>query len=139
MRLSQQRLDALASERGLKMTPQRRAIVEYLERAFHHPTADDVFVAVNERFPLTSRATVYNTLNLLKEASLVREISRDGVVRFDPNLDPHHHFVCRKCGKVEDLAWDAVPPIDVATIPGDQRVESFDLTLHGLCGACEPE
>ena len=137
MRTSKEQLESLAIERGLKMTPQRRAIVEYLENAFHHPTADEVFVAVNAQFPLTSRATVYNTLNLLKEASLVREIARDGVVRFDPNLDEHHHFICRKCGRVEDLPWDAIPPIDVTSLEGQQRVESFDITLHGVCAGCE--
>ena len=119
------------------MTPQRRAIVEYLENAFHHPTADEVFVAVNAQFPLTSRATVYNTLNLLKEASLIREIARAGVVRFDPNLSEHHHFICRKCGRVEDLPWDAIAPIDVSSLLRDQRVESFDVTLHGVCSQCE--
>ena len=129
---------SMTQERGLKMTPQRRAIVEYLEHAFHHPTADDVFVAVNAQFPLTSRATVYNTLNLLKEASLVREIARDGVVRFDPNLDEHHHFICRKCGRVEDLPWDAIPPINVTALPGQQRVETFDITLYGVCAGCQP-
>lgn len=137
MRTSKEQLESLAIERGLKMTPQRRAIVEYLEKAFHHPTADEVFVAVNAQFPLTSRATVYNTLNLLKDMSLVREIARDGVVRFDPNLDEHHHFICRKCGCVEDLPWDAIPPIDMTSIEGQQRVESFDLTLHGVCASCE--
>lgn len=136
MRLSREQLESVAIERGFKMTPQRRAIVEYLEQAFHHPTADEVFVAVNAQFPLTSRATVYNTLNLLKEASLVREIARDGVVRFDPNLDEHHHFICRKCGRVEDLPWEAIPPIDLSVLHGDQRVESFDLTLHGVCAKC---
>jgi Fur family peroxide stress response transcriptional regulator len=138
MRTSQEQLESLAVERGLKMTPQRRAIVEYLEKAFHHPTADEVFVAVNSQFPLTSRATVYNTLNLLKEASLVREIARDGVVRFDPNLDEHHHFICRTCGRVEDLPWDAIPPIDVTSLEGRQRVESFDITLYGVCAGCQP-
>jgi Fe2+ or Zn2+ uptake regulation protein len=137
MRTSKEQLESLAVERGLKMTPQRRAIVEYLEKAFHHPTADEVFVAVNAQFPLTSRATVYNTLNLLKEASLVREIARDGVVRFDPNLDEHHHFICRKCGRVEDLCWDVSSPIDVRALDGPQRVESIDVTLYGVCGACD--
>jgi Fur family transcriptional regulator, peroxide stress response regulator len=135
MRLSKQQLEDLAVDRGLKMTPQRRAIVEFLERAYHHPTAEDVFVAVNERFPLTSRATVYNTLNLLKQASLVREITRDGVVRFDPNLSEHHHFICRACGVVEDLPWEAVQPPDVSALA--QRIESVDITLYGLCTACQ--
>ena len=137
MRLSQQKVRTLAAERGLKLTPQRRAIVECLEGAFNHPTAEEVFVAVNRRFPLTSRATVYNTLHLLKEADLIREIARDGVVHFDPNLGPHHHFICRACGKVEDLPWDVVKPINLSEVAGQQRVESFDVTFQGVCATCD--
>jgi Fe2+ or Zn2+ uptake regulation protein len=136
MRLSRQQLDALAVERGLKTTPQRRAIVDYLEHAFNHPTAEEVFAAVNAQFPRTSRATVYNTLNLLKDASLVREIARDGVVRFDPNLSPHHHLICRICGRVEDLPWESIPELDVSALGAEQRIESFEITLHGVCASC---
>src|SRR5438093_10477299 len=124
MRLTRQHIETLAAERGLKLTPQRRAIVEFLAGALHHPSAEDVVVAVNSRFPLTSRATVYNTLKLLKDASLVRELSRDGVVRYDPNLDRHHHFICRGCGRVEDLPWESVQPLDTSTMEGDRTIQS---------------
>jgi Fe2+ or Zn2+ uptake regulation protein len=59
---------------GLKMTPQRRAIVEYLQTCTDHPTADEVLTAVNDKFPMTSRPTVYNTLNWLKGSGLVNEV-----------------------------------------------------------------
>ena len=52
---------------GWKMTPQRIAIVEYVSNSLHHPTAEDICIHVNERFPMTSRATVYNTLHLLRD------------------------------------------------------------------------
>jgi Fe2+ or Zn2+ uptake regulation protein len=118
------------------MTPQRRAIVECLERSPHHPTADEVFSAVNRRFPMTSRATVYNTLNLLTGAGLLREIRKDGNVRYDPNLGPHHHFVCRGCGAIEDVAWEALPPLALDELPGRGRADSYEVTLFGLCGRC---
>ena len=85
----------------------------------------------------TSKFTFQEQFQVLKDVSLVREIARDGVVRFDPNLDEHHHFICRKCGRVEDLPWDAIPPIDVKALEGQQRVESFDITLYGVCAGCE--
>lgn len=134
--MSPQQLDALARARHLKITPQRRAIVEYLASTEHHPTPEEILSAVNRRFPLTSRATVYNTLSLLKESGLIREVFLAGVLRFDSNLGPHHHFVCRRCGRVEDIRWEAVKPFPVGELPGKQVVDSFEITLRGLCAAC---
>ncbi len=136
-RLTTAHLKDLAASRGFKLTPQRRAIVDYLHSAHHHPSAEEVLHAINRRFPMTSRATVYNTLNMLKDEGLVLEVFEDGVSRFDPNLAPHHHFVCRNCGAVEDIDWDAIPAIEDVTLPGRQSVETFAVTFRGLCSACQ--
>lgn len=135
-RLSTTAVVNLIRAQGLKLTPQRLAIVEYLQRCEHHPTADDVLEAVNEKFRMTSRATVYNTLHWLTENGWLAEIYEGGVARFDPNLEPHHHFVCRRCGRVEDVDYDAVAPQPQCTLPGRHVVESFELTLRGLCASC---
>lgn len=130
-------VEAMVTERGLKMTPQRRAIVQYLQTAKHHPTADEVLGAVNRKFPMTSRATVYNTLNWLKEAGMIREVFEGGSVHYDPMTSPHHHFVCRKCGKVEDVEWEAFGDLKPAcALPGRQTIESCEVTLRGLCAKC---
>lgn len=136
-RLTAAHLEELSGSRGFKLTPQRRAIVDYLQTAHHHPSAEEVLQAINRRFPTTSRATVYNTLNMLKDEGLVREVFEDGVSRFDPNLSPHHHFVCRVCGAVEDIDWEAIPAIGAVRLPGLQRVETFAVTFRGLCSACQ--
>ncbi len=139
MKLTQQGLEELIQTHGLKMTPQRRAIVECLEAAHHHPTAEEVFSVVNSRFPMTSRATVYNTLHLLKEAHLVQEVFENGVSRFDPNLTHHHHFICRQCGKVEDLEETGA---DATPLPPELNgliVETVEMTFRGLCAECAPE
>ncbi|OYT70193.1 MAG: transcriptional repressor [Chloracidobacterium sp. CP2_5A] len=135
-RLATQDVTDLIRARGLKLTPQRLAIVEYLQACSGHPTAEDVWKAVNAKFPMASRATVYNTLNWLRESELLSEIQQDGVARFDPNLDPHHHFVCRACGRVEDVDYDAVAPWPQCTLPDRHVIEGFDLTLRGLCANC---
>jgi Fur family peroxide stress response transcriptional regulator len=121
----------------LKMTPQRRAIIEYLESAIHHPTAEEVFRAVNEKFPMTSRATVYNTLNWLKGGGLVREVYEGGVVRFDPNTSDHHHFVCRKCGRVEDVENEIIGSYQLEPLLGNHTVENFEIILRGICADCQ--
>jgi Fur family peroxide stress response transcriptional regulator len=135
-RLTAQEVIALIRTRGLKLTPQRLAIVEYLQQCTHHPTAEEVLAAVNARFPMASRATVYNTLNWLRENGHLMEIHEGGVMRFDPNLEPHHHFVCRQCGRVEDVESELVGPWPQCTLPGRHVIEGFDLTLRGLCASC---
>jgi len=135
-RLNQDAVETMAKTRGRKMTPQRRMIVDYLQSATDHPTADDVLKAVNDRYPLTSRATVYNTLNWLKEAGMVREVFEGGDMRFDPNTGQHHHFVCRGCGRIEDVDCDLVGEVRFCPLPGKQEVEVYEVTLRGLCGEC---
>jgi Fur family ferric uptake transcriptional regulator/Fur family peroxide stress response transcriptional regulator len=118
------------------MTPQRRAIVGFLGAAAHHPTVEEVFAAVNRRFPTTSRATVYNTLNLLRESGLLKELFKDGAIRFDSRLGPHHHFICRRCGRLEDIDSEAVQAFPLGELPGRQSVDTIEITLRGLCAAC---
>jgi Fur family transcriptional regulator, peroxide stress response regulator len=120
----------------LKMTPQRRAIIEYLQSAIHHPTAEEVLRAVNEKFPMTSRATVYNTLNWLKGEGMVREVYEGGIVRFDPNTSDHHHFVCRICGRVEDVESEMIGSYQFNPSLGNHTVENFEIILRGICSDC---
>lgn len=81
---------------------------------------------------MTSRATVYNTLSLLKESGLIREVFLGGILRFDSNLGPHHQFVCRRYGKVEDVRGETVPPFPLGELPGKQAEESIEITLPEL-------
>ncbi len=135
-RLDRKTVEMMVASYGLKMTPQRRAIVDYLESAHHHPTADEVQSAVNRQFPMTSRATVYNTLNWLSEAGLISEVREGAQVRFDPNTSHHHHFICRRCGSVEDVECDLIQNVQVCSLPLGQKVESFEVTLRGVCADC---
>lgn len=138
-RLHTKSVETMVGANGLKMTPQRRAIVEFLQSATTHPTADEVLRAVNDKFPMTSRATVYNTLNWLKESGMVCEVFEGGMVRYDPNTSNHHHFVCRSCGKVEDVGAEMIGAIEldqVAALLGNQKVENYEVTLRGLCADC---
>ena len=113
-------------------------MLDYLVQRGDHPTAEQISLDLNRRFPRASRATVYNTLNALRDAGLVHEVYiDDAVARYDANIEPHHHFVCRACGKLEDISVDALgaqkpPP---APAPG-YRVETVEVVLRGLCAAC---
>lgn len=127
----------MARERGLKMTPQRRAIVEYLQNAEHHPTLMEVMDSVNDLFPMTSRATVYNTVNWLKEAGMLREIFVAGATRLDPNCGRHHHFICRQCSRVEDIGFDLIDDPGICSMPSHHTIEDFEITIRGLCANCQ--
>ena len=107
--------------------------------ARHHPTVDEIFGVVNSRFPMTSKATVYNTLNLLKDAHLVQEVFEDGVSRFDPNLAHHHHFICRACGKVEDVDDAVAAQVPSPPMLPNVTVEEIEMTFRGLCAACSEQ
>src|SRR3954464_7482392 len=95
---------------GLRSTPQRYAVMAFLMEQAGHPTAAEIFEAVNRIDPRSSRATIYNNLRDLVQAGLVREVAVEGrAARFDVKHAPHHHFICDRCGKVEDVEWYDVP------------------------------
>ncbi len=121
---------------GLKMTPQRLAILEYLEGNTSHPSAEEIFRYVEEKFPSMSFATVYNTLEALKERGLVRELSIEpGKKRFDPNTSPHHHFICERCHRVFDIFvdFDFELPEEYKS---QFKITSSEIVFRGICKEC---
>jgi Fur family peroxide stress response transcriptional regulator len=123
---------------GLKLTPQRYAVLDFLVRSREHPTADQISAALNRRFPRASRATVYNTLNALRDAGLVHEVYMDdAVARFDANLDEHHHFVCRVCDKLEDVPVEAIGELPTYKVWRGYKVENYEIVMRGVCAACQ--
>jgi len=89
---------------GLKLTPQRMAIVRELAADPTHPTAQELYERLRSSMPTMSFATVYNTLDALAAAGLCAALSlAPGPARFDPNMAAHHHAVCDRCGLVRDV------------------------------------
>jgi Fur family peroxide stress response transcriptional regulator len=122
---------------GLRCTPQRRDVLEYLARKPIHATADEIFEALNRRDPRVSRATVYNCLRDLAQTGLVRQAPGEGkAARFDANLHRHHHFVCDRCSAVEDIEWFDIPVSSWKAAAGERRVREPEVVLHGVCARC---
>ena len=122
---------------GLRSTAQRRAVLRFLSDRPVHATADEIFVAVNRTDPRASRATVYNNLKAMQGAGLVREVvSKGKAARFDVNFHRHHHFVCDRCGAIEDIEWFDLPAA-AGGVLGTRRVRDFDVVFRGLCGSCQ--
>lgn len=124
---------------GLKLTPQRMAIVRELANDCTHPTAQELFERLRPAFPTMSFATVYNTLDALAKLKLVGSLRLGSAVRFDPNTTPHHHVVCDACGVVVDLPAPSMPSHSVKR--SVERASGFEIraeerTYRGLCGRC---
>ena len=123
---------------GLRSTPQRHAVMAFLMEQKGHPTAAEIFAAVNRLDPRSSRATIYNNLRALVQAGLVREVAVEGrAARFDAKGARHHHFICDRCDNVEDLDWYEVPRPVPASL-GKRVVRECELIFRGLCSQCAP-
>jgi Fur family peroxide stress response transcriptional regulator len=123
---------------GLRCTPQRFGVMAFLMEHNGHPTAVEIFEAVNRLDPRSSKATTYNNLRDLVQAGLVREVAVEGrSARFDAKGLRHHHFVCDRCGKVEDMEWYDVP-MPASDVLGKRVLRECELNIRGLCAKCAP-
>jgi Fur family transcriptional regulator, peroxide stress response regulator len=121
---------------GLRCTPQRYAVMSFLMDCNSHPTAAEIFEAVNRVDPRSSRATTYNNLRDLVQAGLVREVAVEGrAARFDARGMRHHHFICDCCGDVQDMEWYDVPRPAPGSL-GKRILRECELILRGLCAKC---
>ncbi len=136
-------MDAAAVKRslegsGLRCTQQRYAVMAFLTEHTGHPTAAEIFEAVNRMDPRSSRATTYNNLRDLVQAGLVREVAVEGrAARFDAKGTRHHHFICDRCGNVEDMEWYDVPKPASGSL-GKRILRECELIVRGLCARCAP-
>jgi|SRR5699024_7944452 len=123
---------------GVRITPQRHAVLEYLLTSMTHPTADDIYKALESKFPSMSVATVYNNLRILKELGLVKELTYgDDSSRFDSNIADHYHIICEECGKIVDFHYPTLDEIESLA----EKVSGFEIRhhrmeLYGKCDSC---
>jgi Fur family peroxide stress response transcriptional regulator len=123
-------------DRMFKMTPQRAAIIEFLEGNTSHPSAEDIYKAILEKYPMVSFTTVYNTLETLRGMGRVWELNIDETrKRYDPNTHLHHHMICTGCKAIVDIHVDF--PLDLP----DEITEGFQVTgrhieFYGQCPKC---
>ena len=130
-------LDTLKTA-SVRITPQRHAILEYLIQCMTHPTADDIYKALEGKFPNMSVATVYNNLRVFREAGLVKELTYgDSASRFDFVTNDHYHMICEGCGKIVDFHYPGLNEVEhfASQVTGFQ-VNSHRLEVYGSCPDC---
>lgn len=121
-----------------KFSRQREAIKDYLMQCKNHPTADTIYANIRNEIPNISLGTVYRNLNLLVQNSEVIKLSsKDGKDRYDANLEDHYHFICDKCGCIEDVFVENL--IDVETVSkfnNNFKISSYEINFMGICEKC---
>jgi len=134
-----ERLAEVVKAAGVKLTHQRLEIFKELAGTDAHPDAETLFRAVQKRVPTVSLDTVYRTLWLLHDLGLVTTLGPGGAgVRFDANLDRHHHYVCVACGLVRDFQSDALDALRIpASVKDLGSVEGAQVEVRGLCTRCQ--
>ncbi len=136
-----ERFQAACRKSGVKVTHQRLEIFREIAASLKHPDAESVFRGVQARIPTVSLDTVYRTLWLLDGLGLITTLGpRRESVRFDPNLERHHHYVCVQCGLAKDFEC---AELDVLAIPSSVKkfgsVKATHVEVRGLCAACAKE
>ena len=137
-RQQQDHLKQICDEAGIKLTHQRLEIFREMMTATDHPSAELIHRRLQKKMPTVAIDTVYRTLATFDELGIVKKLHVMGErALFDANLTQHHHFVCTRCKRVEDIYW---PEFDESMIPDKAgqigTIQSRHLELRGICNQC---
>lgn len=122
---------------GIKLTPQRMAILNYLQDNKSHPSAEDIYKIVSRKFPTMSFATVYNSLETLKKKGCIQELTIDPCKkRYDPDTSLHHHLICTECNEIVDIFKKFNLNLTEQMKNGFQ-LKGNHVEFYGLCNNCQ--
>lgn len=125
----------LLKKNNLTITPQRIMILKYLNTHKMHPTADEIYSSLKKNIPSLSKTTVYNSLDILKKYGLIQALSICGLEkRYDFKNDMHHHFLCKKCGRIIDINIKC-PNIN-KTLEQGHKINEVHGYFKGICKNC---
>lgn len=124
---------------GVRITPQRHAILQHLIESMSHPTADEIYKALEVKFPNMSVATVYNNLRVFKNAGLIKELTYgDSSSRFDFATTDHYHIICDTCGKIVDFSYPGLDEVEtLAEHVTGFHVGEHRMEVYGTCPECQ--
>jgi len=124
---------------SIRLTRQREAVLNVVQQADKHLTAQEIYDRVRQQVPGIAYATVYNALSYLTQAGLIQLVNvGNGPALYDQNVDRHDHLVCRNCGKVLDYAFhDLEQALDQVAKATGFRIERAEALFVGLCPDCQ--
>ena len=128
----------MSKKKRIRMTRQRRIILEELRKLHSHPTADQVYDTVRKRMPRISLGTVYRNLEILSQWGLAQKLDLAGAPRrFDGSTEEHYHVRCVRCGEVEDVPIEPLGDLeDSIRSNTDFEIIGHRLNFLGFCPAC---
>lgn len=126
-------------EHKIIITPQRNAIITLLANSTSHPTVENIYEELLPQYPSMSMATVYNTIKMLKEHNMIKEIHVDEPsIHYDFNVEEHYHVVCKSCGKIVDVSVPLEETFgETFENKSGFKIDTYDLKLKGLCRECQ--
>jgi Fur family peroxide stress response transcriptional regulator len=134
-------ITSLLRDKGFKVTPQRLAIYNMLSSTKSHPNAEMIFSELQEMYPTMSLATVYKTMEILKEIGLVQVLNAgEDSFRYDAITTNHPHVRCTECGQVEDVhGIDIDAFVDQVSQGTNYKIMGQQFYFHGICPNCQPK
>jgi len=122
-----------------RMTKQRKVVYDVLMAERNHPTASEVFMRAKHAMPSISLATVYNCLETMTQAGLVKQVNVDREAsRYCPNLRPHAHFYCSECHEIMDIDLRFQPGVLAPwTLPEGSKIDHLEVSMKGVCSHCQ--
>jgi Fur family ferric uptake transcriptional regulator len=127
-----------ANRAGLRMTRQRKVILEELQHMMTHPSAEEVYDVVRKRLHRISLGTVYRNLEILSELGEITKLEFGGTIkRFDPNPEDHYHIRCSLCDKVVDAPMALLDHVEAHLSKKTEfKIIGHRLEFYGLCPEC---
>ncbi|HXK49967.1 MAG TPA: Fur family transcriptional regulator [Clostridiales bacterium] len=126
----------LLKEKGLKVTQHRLEIMKYLDHNRTHPSLEQVYIYMKEKFPSISKMTVYNVIDSLIENKIINSMRfvNSTELHVDFDMDTHFHFICSKCGQIYDI--DSEFDMDHILKNGGHEAEDYNVNIYGTCRKC---
>lgn len=141
MKLGNEEIQSRLKERGLKVTPQRMAILEGIYALNNHPTADNIIEYIRKTHPNIASGTVYKVLDVLVDNTLIKKVKTEkDIMRYDGILEQHHHLYCSECDLIEDYVDPELDQLlmnylSKKNFPGFQ-IDSIALQIKGRFDKC---
>lgn len=127
----------LLQHHNLKVTPQRLAIIEFMQHA-GHISIDELFFQIRQKFASISLATLYKNIHTMAKVRLIREVNVPGMKsKYEIEKKPHAHTLCKKCEELIDIPFDSVELLKNTVQESNYIAHEVSIVISGICPKCQ--